>query len=681
MREGTLFWVVGASGVGKDTLLNGARAVLAADSRFIFAQRVITRADTTGAEGHRFVPEPEFCKLRDAGHFLVDWSAHGLHYGLPRELAGDLKAGCNVVANGSRAAVSAIAGRVANLIVVEITAAPERIAARLRARGREDRREITARLERATPPFPNGVEALQIANDSDLDSGIAKLVSALTLYSTPPLKVRALAIDTWRDHVAYLSPRSTAVAALDYLGPGRIDIVGAARSVRAAVHVFDDPELLQAEEIGLSRSTFDSLGLLEGAPVRIQRTPSPSSARMLRAKIQGDELDVGQYRTLIGDIVEGRYPDREVAAFLVAATRSLSEAEVLALAQARLDFAEQLSWDEPIVVDKHSIGGIPGSRITMIVVPIVAAHGLAMPKTSSRAITSAAGTADAMETLARVDLTVDEVRHVVGQARGCIAWNGRLNHSAVDDVMNAITRPLGIDSNKWSVASILSKKRAAGATHVIIDLPYGAPAKLKTQQEAEDLARLFGAVGRGLGLVVEAHATKGDAPIGRGIGPALEVRDVLWVLENDARAPADLREKALFFASRILRWDPALASDDRARQRAEALLASGAARSALDRIVAAQGRRVPSLAPGAVTRAVRAQRSGTIAGVDGWVVAGIARRAGAPNDRGAGLDLLVQAGDVVREGDPLYIIHANSPADLENAAVLAERTCGLAIAE
>jgi thymidine phosphorylase len=401
----------------------------------------------------------------------------------------------------------------------------------------------------------------------------------------------------------------------------------------------------------------------------------------MRAKIRGEELTEEQYRMLVGDIVEGRYPDREVAAFLVAATRSLSAAEVLALARVRLVFAERMTWDEPIVVDKHSMGGIPGSRITMIVVPIVAAHGLAMPKTSSRAITSAAGTADAMETIARVELTADDVRRVIREARGCIAWNGRLNHSAVDDVMNAITRPLGIDSTKWSVASILSKKVAAGSTHVIIDLPFGPRTKVKDRAEAEELGRLFEFVGRGLGLVVEAHATEGRHPIGRGIGPALEVRDVHWVLDNDPRAPADLRDKALLFASRILAWDSALASHVAARIRAESLLASGAARSALDRIVDAQGRRPSPIGPAPLRRPVAARRTGVVTAIDGWTIAGIARRAGAPSDGGAGLDLVARYGEAIRAGDPLYVIHASQETDLAAAAALAAQDCGYAIAD
>jgi thymidine phosphorylase len=678
---GTFFLIVGASGVGKDTLLDGARRLLAGDDRFVFARRVITRPADAGGEDHVSVTPEEFACRRDGGGFLAHWSAHGLDYGLPIALADALAQGRHVVANGSRAAAAAIAPRVENYVVIEITARPETIAQRLAARGRESADDVAARLARATPPLPSEIEVVRIANDADPQSGAKALAAALESHAAPALRLRALPIDTWRDHVAYLPAASTAVAARDYLGPGRIEIIGQGRSARAAVHVVDDPHLLGPRQIGLSRSAFAALGLPEGAPVRIERTPSPASTQALRAKIRGEELSEAQYRMLIGDIVDGRYPDREVAAFLASATRTLSEAEVLALARVRLAFAETLAWDEPIVVDKHSMGGIPGSRITLIVVPIVAAHGLAIPKTSSRAITSAAGTADAMETIAEVELAVDDVRRVVREARGCIAWNGRLNHSAVDDVMNAITRPLGIDSNKWSVASILSKKMAAGSTHVIIDVPFGPRAKLKDRAEAEELGRLFEAVGHGLGLVVEAHATDGSHPIGRGIGPALEVRDVLWVLDNDPRAPADLREKALFFASRILRWDPALASAEAARARAETLLASGAARAALDRIVAAQGRREPPIGPAALSRAVKAPRSGIVTAIDGWAIAGIARQAGAPGDRGAGLDLLVGHGAQVRAGDPLYVVHAGSDLDLAAALARAEADSGYTISE
>jgi thymidine phosphorylase len=309
------------------------------------------------------------------------------------------------------------------------------------------------------------------------------------------------------------------------------------------------------------------------------------------------------------------------------------------------------------------------------VVPIVAAFGLAMPKTSSRAITSAAGTADAMETVARVNLDAADVRRCVAEARACIAWNGRLNHSVLDDVMNAITRPLGIDSNRWSVASILSKKRSAGSTHVIVDLPFGARAKLKTEAEALALARLFEKTGAGLGLHVKAFATDGSRPIGRGIGPALEVRDVEWVLDGHPDAPADLREKALLFASRILVWDPSVGNEMQGRRIAEQLLASGAARSAFEKIIDAQGRQAP-VRPGLLTHTVCATQAGAVRAIDGWAIAGIARRAGAPQDKSAGIDLLCGVGRVVAPGQPLYNIHSGNATDVESARLLAELNNG-----
>ena len=260
--------------------------------------------------------------------------------------------------------------------------------------------------------------------------------------------------------------------------------------------------------------------------------------------------------TVIRDIAKDRYTDKEISAFLVSAARDLSIGEVQSLTRARAEFTHRFDWGRDLVVDKHSMGGIPGSRITIIVIPIVAAHGLLIPKTSSRAITSAAGTADAMEAIARVDLSPEEVERVVGEGNGCIAWNGRLNHSAVDDVMNSITRPLGIDSTKWAVASILSKKLAAGATHTIIDIPVGPFAKVQQGREGRELSRLFEDVGAGIGIKVIARVTDGSRPIGRGIGPALEVRDVYKVLRNESDAPLDLKEKALGFAASILEWDP-----------------------------------------------------------------------------------------------------------------------------
>ncbi|MFS8931568.1 phosphonate metabolism protein/1,5-bisphosphokinase (PRPP-forming) PhnN [Cupriavidus taiwanensis] len=583
--SGTFFFVVGPSGAGKDSLMDGARAAL--DDNYVFARRVITRPEGAAGEAHEGVSEAEFARRQANGEFLVTWDAHELRYGLPRSLVSELERGRNVVANGSRAVIAQLAARLPRFVVVLVTAPHDVLARRIAARGRESGEEVARRVARTGAALPPEVRCMTVSNDSTLEVGKARFVKALR------------------------------------------------QGTRASS---------------------------DGAP---------TSRTNLMAKLRGEPLDEAAYVAVLQDAMAGRYTESELTEFLVAATRSLGDEEVVALARARTAFTPRIEWDEPIVVDKHSIGGVPGSRITLIVVPIVAAYGLAMPKTSSRAITSAAGTADAMETVARVDLAHDDVRRCVAQARACIAWNGRLNHSVVDDVMNAITRPLRLDSRRWSVASILSKKYTAGATHIIVDLPYGAQTKLATRADAEALGAMFEHVGKGLGLHVRALVTDGSRPIGRGIGPALEVRDVRQVLANDPGAPADLRDKALRFAGEIIAFDARVGSPAEGLRIATALLSEGKAKAAFDRIAAAQGARTEPVAPGAHTCVVSAAMQGRVAAIDGLRISGVARAAGAPRELGAGVDLLCTIGAKVAPGQPLYRIHAGNDAALAAAAALA----------
>ena len=362
------------------------------------------------------------------------------------------------------------------------------------------------------------------------------------------LRLARLGIDTWREPVAYLNRRCTACAAGSFLGPRKVEVAGGGRSVVCALNVVDDAALVAPDALALSAHAFDLLGLAEGAAVSIRRAPEPASRPALRARIAGRRLGDGDVDALVEDMAAGRYTARETAGFLVAAAQTLDDAEVIAFARARAERSAKVSWPGGIVVDKHSMGGIPGTRVTMVAVPVVIAHGLTIPKAASRAITSPAGTADAMEVLARVDLDASEVRRVVGDVGGCIVWNGRLSHSPIDDVMNAVTRPLGIVSDRLSVSSILSKKAALGITHIVFDIPVGPTAKVASDAEAAALARLFEVTAEGLGIAVRCEITDGSQPIGRGVGPALEARDAMKVLANDvgrarrfARQGADAR--------------------------------------------------------------------------------------------------------------------------------------------
>lgn len=676
MQTGTLFYVVGPSGVGKDTLMAHAMAMLAPTGRYVQARRAITRPKGPG-EDHEPVDDAEFERRRLAGGFLHHWGAHGLKYGLPISILDDLKAGRNVLANGSRGALPDLTGVVDRFVVVEITAPNSVLKARLLARGRESEADVDARLARKVAPLPVHLDDVTVVNDADVEEGAARLVAALEAQAAR-LAVRRMPISSAHGYVAYLPADCRLVDTRAYAEMSRIDVIGKTASIRATVHVAEAG--LAPHEIGLSREAHAALALPDGALVAIQRTPSPTSRRLLQRKIAGEALSADEYAVLFRDVVEGRYPESETAAFLVKMVQTLDEGEVVAVARARTQFMPRIAWPNPIVVDKHSLGGIPGSRITLIVVPIVAAHGLLMPKTSSRAITSASGTADVMEAIARIDLDAQGVRRVVEEVGGCIAWNGRLNHSVLDDIVNSIARPLDINNNYWSVASILSKKWSAGSTHVVVDMPYGPRTKLKTLEEAHTLGRVFELVGRGLGLEVRAKATDGSGPVGRGIGPALELRDVLKVLDNAPDAPSDLREKALLFAAEILSFDPKLGSVQAARARAEELLASGSAKARFMRIVAAQGP-VSMVGPGPLQHTVRAPAASVVTDVDGWHLAGIARRAGAPHDKGAGIDLMVRQGDAVAAHGPLYVIHAASPTEFEAAVAMAHADPGIALGQ
>jgi len=360
----------------------------------------------------------------------------------------------------------------------------------------------------------------------------------------------------------------------------------------------------------------------------------------------------------------------EIAAFLVSAARFMTSGELVALTGAMARAGTQLAWDNPIVVDKHCIGGIPGNRTSMIVVPIVAAHGLTIPKTSSRAITSPAGTADTMEVLARVDLSVGEMKDVVASCNGCLVWGGHVNLAPADDILISVERPLSLDTREQMVASIMSKKLAAGSTHLLIDLPIGPTAKLQNENDAMRLRKLFEFVGDHFKTNVEVITSDGSQPIGNGVGPLLEAQDVMAVLANEPTAPRDLREKSLRLAAHLLEYDPALRGGT-GYARAKELLDSGSALRQMQKIIAAQGASAGPKLVGPLTADIRAPQDGTVVGIDCVRVNRLARTAGAPLDRGAGIKLFKKIGDRVERGEPLYRIHAFEPSEYELAVAAA----------
>ena len=496
--------------------------------------------------------------------------------------------------------------------------------------------------------------------------------------SPPRLKIRRVNLDTGRENVVVLSRRSLALRGDVFRGFSRVELRAGDKELLATLLLTDDG-MVGIDELGLSEPAFRRFGQPVGAFVSVKPATPPESLDYVRSKIQGHSLKPGEISAIIDDITHYRYSDMEVAAFLISSASFMTSGELLALARAMAEAGTQLKWERPIVVDKHCIGGIPGNRTSMVVVPIVAAHGLMIPKTSSRAITSPAGTADTMEVLARVDLGVDEMREVVNACHGCLVWGGHVNLSPADDILISVERPLSLDTREQMVASIMSKKLAAGSTHLLIDLPVGPSAKLTTAMEAMRLRKLFEFVGDHFGIAVEVITTDGRQPIGNGIGPVLEAQDVMAVLANDPAAPKDLREKSLRLAAHLVDYDPEMRGG-KGYARARELLESGAALRHMQKIIDAQGPSNCSADLGKLTVDIAAERDGVVEGIDCLRLNRLARTAGAPIDKGAGIRLFKKIGDHVEQGEPLYRIHAVDIAEFDLARAGAKMDAGYRVA-
>lgn len=479
------------------------------------------------------------------------------------------------------------------------------------------------------------------------------------------LRLRRLGIDTYQEAVVFMHRDCHICRSEGFDVQSRIEVACGERRLVATLNVVHS-DLLALDEASLSEVAWNRIGAREGDTVTLRHPEPVASLSQLRGKVYGRRLDEAALQAIIPDIAAGRYSAMELAVFITAcAGGRLDTDEMIALTRAMVNVGERLTWGSTPVMDKHCIGGLPGNRTTLLVVPIVAACGLTIPKTSSRAITSPAGTADTMETLAPVTLDTAAMRRVVEREGGCIVWGGALRLSPADDVLIRVERPLDLDSEGQLVASVLSKKVAAGSTHVVLDIPVGPTAKVRSEAAAQALRARLEEVGRAVGLEIHCLLTDGTQPVGRGIGPALEARDVVAVLRGDPQAPADLRERALILAGAVLEL-AGIVSASSGRAVAEAVLADGRAWRKFQAIAQAQGGlREPPTA--AFTHPVPAPRAGRVVAIDNRRLARAAKLSGAPHVLASGLELHVRLGTLVADSEPLFTLHSEAPGELRYA--------------
>lgn len=484
------------------------------------------------------------------------------------------------------------------------------------------------------------------------------------------LVLKHLPISSFNENIAYIHKDCISYDTREVKILSKVEVHGSSKRIFAFLQVTDDEKIVKPNELALNNEAFKLINLPKGANVTITTTSTLPSVSSIKRKIMGNILSSGEYNSIINDIVSKRYSNMDIASFLVASGSFMSTPEVLSMTEAMVG-DKVISWDnEDMVVDHHSMGGVPGNKTDLIITPIVAAYGLPMPKTASRSLTSCAGVADTMGVLCNVDLDETSLTKLIQENRGAITSYESLGISEASKIISAVERNIGITQLEHIAASIISIKIATGITHLVLDIPVGPKARVKTTTEAMRLRKLVEYIGDMLSIDINAVITDGSEPIGNGIGAVLEARDVMKILRNKDDAPQDLKEKALFLAGRVLEFDPKLRGGQ-GYQVAKEILHSGRALEAMNKIIHGQGKASqPQL--GHLTRDVISNHSGIVEAIDNQRINKIGVWAGANKYLGSGIDLLKKVGDRVEQGEALYRIHSTNSTDFAFANSVVE---------
>lgn len=454
------------------------------------------------------------------------------------------------------------------------------------------------------------------------------------------------------------------------LNGDRVQVINTKNGVSVAAAVETTSTILPQGILGVYRITNERLRIDDEDDIEIRQAGRPASLDFIRKKMDGGKLSKEETLTIVKDVVSDDISAAELTAYITASYMSPFDMdEVEHLTRAMVETGEQIKFPSRPIVDKHSIGGVPGNKITFLVVPIIAASGLKIPKTSSRAISGAGGTADLMEVLAFVEFSASEVQRMTEKIGGCIVWGGSTNIAPADDKIIVQEYPFKIDARGQMLASVMAKKFAVGANLVVIDIPVGQHTKVPTMQDGRKMAREFIELGERLGMKVECALTYGDIPVGRSIGPKLEIIEALRVLEGGSE-PNSFIQKSLSIAGISLEM-AGKAPRGSGVAVAQELLSSGKALEKLRQIIEIQGGdptvKSSDIIPGEHQFVVKSPSSGYVIEMNNRSLITLARTAGAPHDRGAGILLHSKKGNLVKTGDPLFTIFADRNWRLQNA--------------
>ena len=425
-------------------------------------------------------------------------------------------------------------------------------------------------------------------------------------------------------------------------------------------------EIVKENEIAVSFELKERLNLKNRQTVDVNLSLISKSLEFIKKKLNGKSLSKSEINEIIKEIVNNSLSEPEIALFISAMYKQgMNFKETVYLIEAILKSGNRLRLKNKLVVDKHSIGGIPGNRTTPILVSICAAAGLVFPKTSSRAITTAAGTVDVIETIAKVEFSIKELKKIIKKTNACMVWGGALGIVPADSMIIKIEKMLKIDPEAQLLASIMSKKLAMGAKYILIDIPYGKNAKIN-KSGALKLKKKFEKIGKHFNKKLKCVLTNGDQPIGDSIGPALELTDIINILNPEKQGPKSLEKKSLFLAGEILEMT-GKAKKGKGIKMASEILSSGRAFRKFKQIIKAQGGKVNGIKPSRLKKDIYSKSSGKIFEINNEKINSLARLVGCPVDKSSGLYLYFHVGDKINKKDKILTIHSESRSRLRHA--------------
>jgi len=434
---------------------------------------------------------------------------------------------------------------------------------------------------------------------------------------------------------------------------------------------------VQEGEIGFFREIWqDDKGKeMNGAGiVEVSLIKRPDSIMAIKKKLLGSPLNYKEIKSIIKDISDGLLGDIETTYFVASSFRgNFSDKELYYLTKAMVETGDRMKF-KGIVVDKHSVGGLPGNRVTPILVAIMASLGFTIPKTSSRAVTSPAGTSDTLEVFMPVCLETKDIKKVVAETGGCLVWGGALRIAPADDKIIKVSYPLVMEPYNKMIVSIMAKKVAMGIKYLVIDMPIGRNTKIKDKRAAEMIERKMQYIAGKFGIKLKVMVSRVIDPSGRGIGPSLEARDILRIWQQKKDRPLDLEKKALKITAALLVLTGKFNESD-AQKAARENLRSLKAWEKAKEIIKAQGGNPDidseKIELGAYQYKVKAAKNGRIAMYDNKAIIEFCRILGAPSIKQAGIYLDKVIGNKFKKGETLFTLYADSPdrLDLAKAAL------------